>query len=503
MSSNNSIVKGIKLNSVSSLIHQIVAIMCGFVVPRVILSAYGSDVNGLVNSIAQFLHVIAFLELGVGAVVQTSLYKPLIQQDTNQISRVVASADRFFKIIAIILVLYTGFLVVFYNFFAGEGIYDWVYTASLILAMSISCFAQYYFGVVDRLLLTANQKGYIQYIAQTFTLILNTVLCVMLIRVNASIQIVKLVSSLVFLIRPILLRIYVNRAYNLNRKIKYSSEPIEQKWNGIAQHVAFVVLDSTDIVVLTLMSSLTNVSIYSVYHLVVYGVKQLFMSITNGIQPVMGEYWARGDLKKLDFFFPQVEWIIHTSVVLLFGCTGVLILPFIQIYTNGINDANYIQPLFAFLIVLAHGLHCLRMPYNMLIFATGHYRETQNNYFIAALINIIVSVVTVKFWGLIGVAIGTLVSMVFQTIWMAWFNSRNMLKRSLSFFFKQIIIDGITIGIIWFGPVQFKLQSISYASWLMLSIKYFVLFVVIIGILNLIFYKNTMVFFVKRIVRRL
>ena len=67
------------LNTSSSLFNQVIQIISGFVLPRLILSTYGSDVNGLVSSITQFLQVIAFLELGVGAVVQSSLYKPLVE----------------------------------------------------------------------------------------------------------------------------------------------------------------------------------------------------------------------------------------------------------------------------------------------------------------------------------------------------------------------------------------------------------------------------------------
>lgn len=493
--------KRLKLNTVSSLFHQITAVVCGFIVPRAILGAYGSDVNGLVNSVAQFLHIIAFLELGVGAVVQTALYKPLVEKDSTKVSKVIASAEKFFRTIAIILVAYTGILVAFYNRFNSNE-FDWAYTALLILAMSISYFAQYYFGVVDRLLLTADQKGYIQYTAQAITLILNALSCVIMVNFGASIQLVKLISSLVFLIRPVLLRIYVNKNYTINRRIKYEGEPIDQKWNGIAQHVAFTVLDSTDIVVLTVLSTLTNVSIYSVYHLVVYGIKQMFMSLTNGIQPIMGEYWARKDYNRLNEFFSRIEWVIHTSVVFLFGCTGALIIPFVEVYTKGVDDANYVQPLFAILLVLAHGCHCLRMPYNMLIFASGHYKQTQNNYFTAAIINIIVSVITVKYWGLIGVAIGTLVSMAYQTLWMAWFNSKNMIKRPIHYFVKQIIIDSLSFAVLWIIPIPFKLSSLSYLSWGMLAIEYFVIYLVAVIVINLIFYRDHTLFFAKRILRR-
>ena len=56
-------------NTVASLIAQITTLICGFILPRLFLQHFGSEVNGLVNSIVQFLSVISFLELGVGAVV--------------------------------------------------------------------------------------------------------------------------------------------------------------------------------------------------------------------------------------------------------------------------------------------------------------------------------------------------------------------------------------------------------------------------------------------------
>lgn len=72
--------------------------------------------------------------------------------------------------------------------------------------------------------------------------------------------------------------------------MSYDKEPIPQKWNGVAQHVASVVLDSTDVVVLSIFSNLIYVSIYNVYNLVIYGVKQLFMAMTNGVQALLGNF---------------------------------------------------------------------------------------------------------------------------------------------------------------------------------------------------------------------
>lgn len=478
-------------NTAASLIAQITTLICGFVLPRLFLQHYGSEVNGLVNSISQFLSVIAFLELGVGAVVQSSLYKPLAEKDNQQISKVMVSANKFFQRLARILLVYVISLMIIYPFIANQN-FGFIYTATLIAAISISSFAQYYFGIVNSLLLNADQRGYIQYNAQTVTIILNTIVCAIMISMNGTIQVVKLVTSLIYLARPVILQIYVNNHYAINWKIKYTQEPIKQKWNGVAQHVASVVLDGTDTIVLTVFSTLSNVSIYSVYFLVVKGVKTLFLSITNGIQALIGELWAKQELEQLKNFFGWIEWLIHTGTTYVFSCTAALIVPFIQVYTLGIRDANYIQPTFAILLTLANAMHCLRLPYNIMILAAGHYKQTQRNYIVAAILNIVVSVLTVKIWGLIGVAIGTLVAMTYQTIWLAIYDSRHFINWPLKKVIKQFLVDIISSFLIISFGSHIVLKDITYFNWLFMAIKVAIVALFVVFCLNSLFYRSKM-----------
>lgn len=483
--------KRLLYNTVSSLIFQLTTIICGFILPRLILNAFGSEVNGLVNSITQFLGVISFLELGVGAVVQSALYKPLAEKNQEDVSKIISSANKFFTRLGQILLIYVIALVIFYPQFAGKN-FGFIYTATLIVTISISSFAQYFFGIVNRLLLTADQHGYIQYNAQTLAVVCNTAACFILIRVGCSIQIVKLTTSLIYLLQPFLIYLYVRHHYSIDRKIKYIKEPIPQKWNGIAQHVAAVILDGTDTIVLTLFATLSDVSIYSVYFLVVKGVKQLFMSMTNGITSLIGELWAKQEIKELNKTFSWTEWVIHTGTTFVFGLTAILIVPFVRVYTLGIHDANYIQPLFAALIVAANAGHCLRLPYNIIILAAGHYKQTQNNYIIAAILNIVVSIVTVKAWGLIGVAIGTLVAMGYQTVWMAVYDSRNLIKWPLRNFAKQIFVDGLTVIIGFFATRMIVMPEATYIEWVFLVVKTAIIWIVIVGVLNMVFYRDKM-----------
>ncbi len=478
-------------NTVASLLSQITALVCGFILPHLFLEYFGSEVNGLVNSITQFLGVISFLELGVGAVVQSSLYKPLADGDKQQVSRVMVSADRFFRRLAQILLGYVLILVAVYPLIANQS-FGYLYTATLIAAISISSFAQYYFGIVNSLLLNADQRGYIQYNAQTITVVLNTVVCVFMIKLGGSVQLVKLTTSLIYLARPLILRIYVSRMYQIDWKIQYDKEPIQQKWNGVAQHIAAVVLDGTDTIVLTLLSTLSNVSIYSVYFMVIRGVKTLFLSMTNGIQSLLGELWARQELNELRETFGWSEWCIHTGTTYVFACTAALIVPFVRVYTAGINDANYIQPAFAILLTLANAMHCLRLPYNIMVLAAGHYKQTQKNYIVAATINIVLSVLTVKAWGLIGVAIGTLAAMAYQTVWLAIYDSKHFVFWPMKAVVKQFVVDSVTATCIVMLSGMLTMRSVSYLSWIILAIVTALLAIIITACLNFIAYKDKM-----------
>lgn len=484
--------KKLKLNTVTSLIFEVISIVCGFILPRLIMGEYGSSINGLVNSITQFIGIITFLELGVGKVVQSALYKPLAEKDNDQVSRVIVSASKFFKRIAQIMLAYIIVLIAVYPYISGQQ-FGWVYSATLIAAMSISSFAQYYFGIVNRLLLTADQKGYIQYTAQTVTLILNTVACVILIRFGVSIHVVKLTTSLIFLMRPLFLAWYVHQHYDIDYKIKYTEEPIKQKWNGMAQHIAYTVLNDTDTIVLTIFASFSEISIYAAYNLVVAGVKRLFTSMMNGVEAYLGNLWAKQDEDRLQSTIAWTEWIVHTSVIFVFGCTGFLIVPFIQCYTKGVTDANYIQPLFAGLIVAAHACHCLRLPYNLMIFAANHYKQTQHNYIIATIMNIVISVACVKAWGLVGVAIGTLISMLYQTIWMAFYSAKNLVKRPIKIFAKQCVVDALTVCCYAIIPFARQLSDVNYFSWLILAAETAAAFMGVSLVINLIFYRKFLI----------
>lgn len=476
-------------NTIFALLFQIIVVVSGFIVPRLYLAAYGSEVNGLLRSIAQFISIISFMDMGVGAVVQSAFYKPLADHDINGINEIASSATKFFERLGKILLVYIGALMIIYPLLAKTQ-FTYGYVASMVLVIGTESFAQYYFGMVDMLLLLADQKGYVYYNIQSLSIIFNVVTVAVIIHLGADIRTVRFLAMLLFLFRPIILRLYINKHYSINRRTSYNEEPIKQKWNGFAQHLANVVLNSTDVVILTLFSTLESVSVYSVYYMVVYGVKQLFAITSNGVQSLWGDMWAKREEELLRKSFELIEWVFHSAVVFTYGCTCSLIVPFVIIYTKDINDADYIVPVFAILISLAHGVHCLRLPYHILIKAAGQYKETQNNYIWSALINIVISVVSVRFIGLSGVAIGTLVAMFYQTVWMADYDHKHILHLEMKGFWKLLIQDVfiLLLGIMITKNIPFEQQTIW--GWIVYAIVISVIWVLIILIINVILHYS-------------
>jgi len=481
--------KAIK-NVLSSLIVQIATLICGFITPVLFIKEYGSEVNGLISSITQFLAYISLLDAGFGPVLKSVLYKPIAKKNKNEIEGLLKTSQKFFRRITYIFVGYIIILAIVYPLIVIEK-FDFIFTFSLILIISISTFFEYFFGITYKLFLQADQKTYITSNIQLIFLIINTVLVVLLIKLNFSIHLVKLVSSLIFVLRPLVQSIYVNKKYNFN--IKESSEvKIKQKWVGLSQHIAAIIHGNTDVVVLTLFgNNIALVSVYSVYYMVVNGIKRIIQSFTGGIDSSFGDMYAKEEYDTLNKSFNIYELIFHTITTICFTCCMVLIVPFVSVYIKEVSDINYIRPLFATILVLSEFVHSIRLPYSSLTLAVGHFKETMKGAWVETILNISLSIILVIKFGLIGVAIGTLVAMLVRTSEFIYHTNKYVLKRSILISIKKVILIVIeTILIVLCSNLLPEFSITSYLSWFIYAVIVFMFASFITITLNYLFYKK-------------
>jgi len=94
------------INVVTNLLLELIVVIYGFVVPKLIIQSFGSSVNGLVTSITQFLGYITLLESGFGPVVKSILYKPIANKDQKEIANILKASEKFFRTISLFFIAY-------------------------------------------------------------------------------------------------------------------------------------------------------------------------------------------------------------------------------------------------------------------------------------------------------------------------------------------------------------------------------------------------------------
>lgn len=144
-----------------------------------------------------------------------------------------------------------------------------------------------------------------------------------------------------------------------------------------------------------------------------------FWSFTNGRTGLCKKDWKELN-QKLDLY----EYVVFVLVFFIFTVTALLINPFIQLYTRDVTDANYNQPIFGILLIISEGLYLVKFPHLNLAYAANKFKEITVPAYIEALLNIVISVILVHKFGLVGVAVGTIVGMTYRMMFHVYYTSK-------------------------------------------------------------------------------
>ena len=200
---------------------------------------------------------------------------------------------------------------------------------------------------------------------------------------------------------------------------------------------------------------------------------------------------AKGEKENLNKKFSMYEFLYLSVVTIVYACTASLIVPFVRVYTNGITDIEYVRYAFAYIITSASFILAVKTPYNSLANTAGRFKETRRGAWLEAFSNLIISLILVFKFGIVGVAIGTLISVIIRGIELIVFTNRNVLERNILVTLKKIITSVIQLGIITIiSHYAFNLSSISYLAWIILAFKVFAIAIIIVVPSNIIFYNK-------------
>ncbi len=484
--------KKVTYSIVALAVYQITVFVCNLILPRMILTNYGSEYNGVISSITQFLNFVSILRLGVAGATRVELYKSLGTDDNKRTSAIVRATEIYMRRIASVFVVYVIALSLLFPFFVHSS-YSFLSIASLVFIISIGTFAQYFFGITYSTLLQADQKLYIYNVIQIVATIANTAISCVLMHFGFSIQIVKFASALIFTASPVALNLYVSKHYNLDKKVAPDNTALTKRKDVVAHSISNIVHENTDITVLTVLTNLKIVSVYSVYHLVINGLKQLMTIFTSGLESAFGDMFVKKQTESLYRNVILYDYLMSSFVIIIFSCAIVLILPFVSVYTRNVTDVQYIVPTYAYIAVIAQAIYCLRVPFLTVVHAAGHYKETKKAAMLEATINLVSSIILTYFFGIVGVGIGTLVANAFRTIHYEWYLSKHLLTnisfKTIIFRVLWVIItSGVIISICQFLIPLNNIQS--WISWVRSGFICFIIAVLTWLVSSLLIYKT-------------
>ena len=445
------------LNMISGILGQVIALITGIIIPRLVLVNYGSEMNGFLNSIVQIFSYMSLLEAGVGGSTLQALYEPVANKNHKNINGILSATAKYYNKTAKYYFILLILSAIIYSFFVNSSISK-ITIINVILFTGVNGAVGFLSSNKFNVLLRAEGKNYIIANATTFFLMIGSVTKVFLLYRCCNIILVQGVYGIILCFPTVYLYYYRKKKYkwiNYNEKPDFNS--ISQKNSVLVQQITTLIFNNTDVLLLSFMGqSLKVVSIYTMYNLILTMVKNMMNQIVNGFSFKLGQLYQIDKKKYIKFhhLFECLNLIIvFSSMTVVYYC----LLPFIKLYTKGVNDTNYIDEKLLLLFIVIQLLDMGRLSSLNAINFAGHFKKTQSRCIIEVCINMGFSIIGIHFWGIYGVLLGTVCALIYRVNDMILYSYKYLLHQNPLKTYRRwvLCVLGFIINIIVCSPKFF------------------------------------------------
>lgn len=433
--------KKIKLNMLSGLGYQLVLIVVGFLLPRLYLENFGSQVNGVLSTIKQIFTYLCLLEAGVGSATIQALYGLVAKNDRERINRVLSATAAYYNRIGICYSLIVLGIAWVYAFWVPTGI-DSFTVFSLVLLNGLPSVFSYFVQAKYRLLLETDGRKYILTNSEAVVQLLSGFGKILVLLLTDSLVLIQLVYCLIASGQLLYTFRYARRRYPwLSFREKPDYAAISQKNAVLIHQISGMVFNNTDIILLSVLADFKVVSVYSIYNLFFTQVQSFLTSLTSGFAFALGQLFHtdRESFRRI-FRAYETAYIMGTSMI--FTLMAVFLLPLIQIYTGGIQDADYLNPTLLLLFVLCNMLSAAKLPVSQVVEFAGHFRDTRWHAVAEMAVNLSCTVVGILRFGICGALFGTGLALLIRSLLVIFHVNRKILGRSLFDTYSLWLING-------------------------------------------------------------
>lgn len=484
-------------NIIYTFFTQIITIIIGIIIPKLILVNYGSEVNGLFNTVNQIYSYVALLEAGIGGACIQGLYRPIVEDNRNKISGILVATQKYYRKIAKIYLICVLIISFVFSVFVSTSI-DSVTLFIFILLQGISNIIIFYYIAALKQLLVADGKSYIMTNIAFFIFIITSLSRIVLVNFRVNIIFIQIAYLLINIIQIIFYQVYLKRNYSwIEWNVLPDYKPLEQRNAFLKHEVSGVIFSSTDTIILAVFCNLKVASVYAIYNLIFSNISSLIASVFNSIKYNLGFHY-HSDNKKYYIYHEFNEKILICVVFILFTCCYLLITPFIKIYTKGISDIVYIDKYLPILFTVSAILSNVRLVSNNLIGISNCAGKTVKRAYLEAALNLSTSLILVNYIGLYGVLIGTIVALLYRTNDVLIYSNKIILKRKLKDIYFTVVINIILFGMICFIGQYIKIEVNSFSVFLLIGFIIFCLVTIIYsGALILLLIRSKNIYFNK------
>lgn len=430
-----------------ALLSEAVVALVGFWLPQAIIVNYGSKANGLITSLQQLMQYFILIEAGLSGAAVFSLYKPLAENDTKKIHRILSSARRMYSRIGWVFVLMVGVTSVVYPFLiADTGYPNWMVSA-LFCMIGLNGATQLLFIGKYKVLLNASQNNrYVVFLNAVSTCLFSLTI-ILLSYLKAHFLIAVGLGCMAYLIRALCYWLAVRKLFP-QYGYRDNSEPYKfnnQREVFIQQILSLLVMNSNILILSFTKTDMAEISVFTVYNMVLTAVFMLTNAVHNGVSAGFGDLIARNDVPKLQSTYAEYEFVYQIFWTVVFSCLSALYLPFISIYSKEFTDAVYVRPALCVLFSILGAAWSVRIQQSVLIVAAGKFKEIQRNSIIEAALAVILSAVGLLLWGLEGMMIGRVLAALYRMVDFTHFSHRHVMKMKQGITYKGIVGSTVII----------------------------------------------------------
>lgn len=459
---------------------QIIIMILGIIVPRIFISSYGSDINGLLTTLTQIFTYMALLEAGIGQAARNALYKPIHDGDKDGVSFVVSAATNYYRKLTIYYGLGVIILSLIAPFILKTNVSFATVSIVIILEGAASVLSFYYVQTV-RVTLNTDGCEYINVVVDLIYKILSYVCRIVLALNGVSIIVLQACFLILTVIKVTFYRMYFKKKYSwINEKAAPKNARLSDRGSYIITEIAWTIFSSTDLIVLSAFVSTALSSVYSVYNMIFVSINALLNAVFSSVNYTLGVKFHEG-ISAYEKVHDAFMSIFIGAMTILMCVAYVLTIPFIKIYTHGISDVNYVYTELPIMFCLVQILSWSRYVQGNLTGVSGYAKPTSRVSLIEAAINLILSIILVNKFGIVGVLFATVIALPLKIAYTTYISDIKVMKRTCR---KSIMIIGINLLLFITVVVVNKIIPLSILSVPCFLLAGFIL-IILIGVIGI------------------